>query len=72
MRNGDILAFNARIVHCVSSQRNGQREGHSMSLCSNAGLAGGNNGDAEVEGDLVHAESKLKLVMLGMRKRESD
>ena len=73
MRNGDTLAFNARILHLVSSQRNGQREGCCMSLHSNAGLAGANDRDTEVEGDLVHAESKLKsAVMLRMRKSESD
>ena len=72
MRNGDILAFNARLLHCVSSRRSARREGFYMSLYSNAGLAGGNDRNTKIGKDLAEAESKLKSVISKIEKRKGE
>lgn len=68
MRNGDILAFNARLLHCVSSRRSATREGFCMSLYSNAGLAGANDRNTEIGEDLAEAGLKLKSIVSKIEK----
>lgn len=43
LRNGDLLLFNAKIPHCVSSRCNGKEDNYCVSLYMKALLVGGND-----------------------------
>ena len=58
MRHGDLLAFNAKEVHCVSARVNGSREAYCFSFYTKAEMAGAHNRDVEVP-EALKASSRV-------------
>ena len=63
LRNGDCLAFNATIPHCISARCSGDREAYCVSFYANAGMAGDNDKQTEItEGELLLERALWKLM----------
>jgi len=71
LRNGDLLLFNPKVPHCVSSRCNGNTEACCISFCMDDVLAGGNDNNQKLSEEEIEAgDAILKELKESMKKRK--